>query len=346
MTKAPFIPNCPVCGAAGSRVVYDALTDQLFGAQGSWTLVQCVATGCGLYRLHPIPTAEELASAYANYYTHEAKGNGTRRGGRLRAAYGELVSGYLRHRFGYPYSVTRGHWGALWPLLYLAPLRRAGLERSLMWLPFAGPQRLLDVGCGSGEWLERMKALGWNVEGIDPDAEAVLAARRTGCQAQCGTLPDIAYPSGHFDVVSMNHVIEHVPDPLGTLRECLRILRPGGQLVLATPNGASWGHRLFGARWRGLEPPRHLHLFGCRSMERLLQAAGFVRPYVRTYAARSVVEESISPPFRGQAPKMGALRRRVVRSLSWALTAVEHVLLALYPRAGECIFAHAAKPSR
>jgi SAM-dependent methyltransferase len=80
----------------------------------------------------------------------------------------------------------------------------------------------------------------------------------------------------------MSHFVEHIHEPLQLLRECHRILTPGGRLLILTPNAASWGHRKFARCWRGLEPPRHLHLFSPPSLRRLLTLAGFKEMAVTT----------------------------------------------------------------
>jgi SAM-dependent methyltransferase len=73
----------------------------------------------------------------------------------------------------------------------------------------------------------------------------------------------------------MNHVIEHVHDPVSMLKECHRILKEGGRLVAITPNIRSWGHRIYQRAWRGLEPPRHLQIFSRPSLTASAVQAGF-----------------------------------------------------------------------
>ncbi len=82
----------------------------------------------------------------------------------------------------------------------------------------------------------------------------------------------------------MIHVIEHLFDPIGTLKICRRLLKPGGRLLVVTPNAASLGHAAFKAAWRGLEVPRHLFLFSRESLEICLEQAGFRVTRLRTLA--------------------------------------------------------------
>jgi len=135
--------------------------------------------------------------------------------------------------------------------------------------------RVLDVGCGSGVLLARMQAFGWQVEGVEVDPDGVKAARARGVSVRLGTLEEQAFPENHFDAVHSAHVIEHVYDPLALLRECYRILKPGGTLVILTPNIGSSGHKKFGSAWLNLDPPRHLVLFSMANLRQAAEQAGF-----------------------------------------------------------------------
>src|SRR5262249_14249516 len=135
--------------------------------------------------------------------------------------------------------------------------------------------RVLDVGCGSGVLLARMQALGWQVEGIEVDPDGVNAARARGVQVRLGTLEQQKFIDNYFEAVHSAHVIEHVFDPLSLLRECYRILKPGGTLIVLTPNIASLGHKNFGYAWLNLDPPRHLVLFSVKTLGQAAKLAGF-----------------------------------------------------------------------
>jgi 2-polyprenyl-3-methyl-5-hydroxy-6-metoxy-1,4-benzoquinol methylase len=156
--------------------------------------------------------------------------------------------------------------------------------------------KLLDVGCGNGEFMVRMRDLGWSVRGVDPDPAAAKQGRSQGLQIFVGTVSDVP-DSTRYDVITLNHVIEHVSDPIGLLRECRRRLRPGtGTLVITTPNIKSLGHWWFKRYWRGLEVPRHLFLFSPAALSDCVIRAGLRLSTIRTETrlARMICNPSIS----------------------------------------------------
>jgi SAM-dependent methyltransferase len=137
-----------------------------------------------------------------------------------------------------------------------------------------GAKTLADVGSGTGSLVLRAAQLGWKAEGLEPDEAAVAVARSRGAVTTRGTAE--ALRDSAYDVVTMNHVIEHVHDPVAALADCRRSLRPGGSLWLATPNIGSLGYTLFGSAWYGLDAPRHLTVFS-EPVNGALTAAGFAR---------------------------------------------------------------------
>lgn len=250
-------PTCAVCGAPGA-ILWEGVRDHLFGAPGVWSVKQCVDPRCRACWLHPFPLPGEEAKFYQNYYTHANKPPG---GEDAPAAYaGE--SGAKRFARA---VLQRIHWR---PEIF-AP--------DLFYLGARPPGALLDVGCGDGSFLRKAAARGWRARGIDFDEAAARAAREKGVEVDCGGLVEAGYEANSFDAVTLNNVIEHLQNPAEVIAEARRILRPGGVLVMATPNVLSYGHRCFGRHWRGLEIPRHLFLFSPAILRRLCREAGFAR---------------------------------------------------------------------
>jgi SAM-dependent methyltransferase len=157
---------------------------------------------------------------------------------------------------------------------------------------------MLDVGCGSGEWVRLAQTYGWDAQGVDVDAKAVENARNKGLNVRLGTLVGQRYAESSFDLITMGHVIEHVHDPAGLLKECHRVLRPNGVMVSLTPNIASIGHRRFGVHWLPLDPPRHLLLFTPNTLVHVAQRAGFQHIRVGSTLRANRYTESASRRIR------------------------------------------------
>lgn len=279
MTAAPAVwpeegleavGSCPLCGTAVRRLLYEGLTDRLFFcAPGSWTLYGCES--CGGAYLDPRPSDETIHLAYGDYYTHAASAEAPPTG--LRKARRALRNGYLNRRYGYELAPA-WPWGAF--VMALLRRRREAADRWARRLERPrGRPRLLDVGCGNGEFLAAMRDAGWHVQGLEPDAAAAAVAERAGLAVERSVLAATRLPADHFDAVTASHVIEHLADPLAALKTCQSLLRPDGVLSLTTPNLASRRHSERGRDWDGLDAPRHLVLFTPESLARAVEAAGF-----------------------------------------------------------------------
>lgn len=268
------VPHCPVCGDAERSLLYRGLVDRVFAvADGTWDLYRCAH--CESAYLDPRPTPESIGRAYAGYYTHSSEDHPiVRRKGRIRSWLHDLINGYQNNRYKVQKrpALPVGRW-----LLPLLPSLRTAADAECRHLPAlpAGGGRLLDVGCGNGGFLALAKQAGWQVKGVDFDAGAVQAARSRGLDVYHGGIDVLAECEASFDVITLCHVIEHVHDPVATLRRLHALLKPGGMLWLDTPNFSSLGARRFGVSWRGLEPPRHLVLFNPLSLKKALHEAGF-----------------------------------------------------------------------
>lgn len=262
---------CLICGTEGKQL-YQNIRDCLFGVSGEWNLVKCLNMECGLIWLDPKPIKQDIGKAYEGYYTHQEM---QYEKGRLSYIYKCIKEGYFMRKYGY-YTDTAQSWKKLLGLLiYLHPGKRSNLDQRIFSIPAQPHGKLLEVGCGDGQQLKYMQDLGWIVSGVDIDPSAVEISIRKGLQVHSGTLEDQEFPDNSYDVITSSHVIEHVYDPCSLLYECKRILKPGGRLVIVTPNSKSWGHKLFSEHWRGLEPPRHLQIFSPDTLTKVINDAGF-----------------------------------------------------------------------
>lgn len=147
---------------------------------------------------------------------------------------------------------------------------------------FAKSGHLLDVGCSMGYFLNAAR-IHFKPYGVEPSAWAAdFAQKNLQLDVFKGTLPEARLPPDHFDVVCLSDVIEHLPDPLATLREVHRITRPGGFLYLVTPDVGSLTAKLMGSHWWGLRPA-HIYYFSEPTLTALLDKAGFDVMLIRRY---------------------------------------------------------------
>jgi SAM-dependent methyltransferase len=141
-------------------------------------------------------------------------------------------------------------------------------------------RRLLDIGCGPGFFIGTAIKRGWNASGIEPSRQAAAHARGLGASVTEGFFgAETAGKLGHFDVVTLTNMLEHVPDPIGILREAKDLLDPGGLICVGVPNDFSpfqiAGRQAVGAGDWWVAPPHHLNYFDFDSLSALLERLGF-----------------------------------------------------------------------
>jgi 2-polyprenyl-3-methyl-5-hydroxy-6-metoxy-1,4-benzoquinol methylase len=272
--------NCPLCSNPGGYAVHDGVPDYRYGVPGVWSFVHFAC--CGVASLSPPPT-EPLYGYPAEYKQHQSSPLPTQGSSRER----RWIRAAVLQVHGYELEPRTLLSGAIGKLCNAVPMvRLAALWGSLL-VPQRSPSgRLLDIGCGNGRFLANMQLLGWDVRGVEPDrTSAQLASRLCGVQIY----PDVEtalHGEQPFQVITMNHVFEHIRDPQSTLAQVWQLLRPGGKLAICLPNWKSAAHRIFGRYWRTLEPPRHVLMYEPHGLAKLVGEMGFIVDKVYTTSVR------------------------------------------------------------
>jgi len=147
----------------------------------------------------------------------------------------------------------------------------------------------LDVGCSVGILLDVAGHNGFEVKGVEFSRWASEFARQQGFDVVTGGLIEAAYPEKSFDVVVMNHVLEHIPEPLEVIVEIRRILKDDGLLVIGVPNFGSHMAQLMKGKWFSLMPDQHIWQFTRESLVKLLRMAGFNEVYFEARDNHAIV---------------------------------------------------------
>jgi 2-polyprenyl-3-methyl-5-hydroxy-6-metoxy-1,4-benzoquinol methylase len=316
-SSAAVLRPCPVCGGE-SRFSFRS-GDRLHEVPGEFDYAEC--TDCHAVFQTPTPTGAAIAAFYPDEYSPHRVGKTRQRNPLERAV--------LRARYGYRHLRS--------PLPdWLG--RMVGLFAYRESVPFVPGGRMLDVGCGGGTNLRAMQSLGWEPHGVDFSALAVQTCRQSGLDVFHGELSQAGFPDGAFDLVSAHHVIEHVADPAALLREVFRIVKPGGMLLLRTPNSAALGRGWFGTDWYANDVPRHLTLFAPDNLALLAENAGFERCVIRTSSTPKVLLNSLD--YRRGARSRNSRSRTSLRMLARIYMAA-----AAITGRGDEIFATFRKPA-
>lgn len=266
-----LMKNTP-CGLCGTLDRLPALSVADRYASGlKFDIVRCAK--CGLMSTDPRPDAAEIQEYYpAGYYAgQEAPYEGIFAGARglLDPLKNWLKKAVLRTHYGY-FSETG-------PASCLARfLTRPFKYRMEIFPERVKTGRVLDIGCGAGHYLYKLKGLGWETTGVEFDAAASARAREEGgLNVITADFLKCELPENSFDAVTLWHSLEHFYDPLAAAEKIFRLLKPGGRLIAGLPDADSAEARFFGKYWWAWEVPRHLYHFTAGTAAALLERAGF-----------------------------------------------------------------------
>jgi 2-polyprenyl-3-methyl-5-hydroxy-6-metoxy-1,4-benzoquinol methylase len=240
--KTAEVAEAAYCAHRAWTPLHDAVPDFEHRSARPVSFVRCSA--CGLVRQDPVASVASLRDGYPDDYRAHLSGDNPSPLGRAVAGLKSIQAGML-----------------------LAKLRR--------FLP-AKDEAVLELGCGSGHLLRRLRAAGFtNLHGVDRNPALGESLHRSGIGFTACDLDEGLAVTGRYHTIVMIYLLEHLADPEGLLRACAKLLVPGGQLLVLTPNAASVGHRLFGRYWAGLHAPRHASLQAPSTMRAAARALGF-----------------------------------------------------------------------
>jgi len=261
--------RCCICDLDDAEPVAVGEDFEYHTSPDSFLAVRCIR--CGLIYLSLRPEDHELSRIYPpSYHAFD----------------------FSAERYGLAYKIRR----------WLEARRLLASCRGL-----SDRARILDVGCGDGFHLSLLKESGkpgWQLEGIDPSAAAVLAGARKGLAIHLGRVQDVDLAPESYDLALLISTVEHVDDPPGMLSAVKSLLRPGGKVLIVTDNTCTPDFRLFGDRhWGGFHFPRHWNLFSPDTLRALATKAGLeveslktiVSPVNWVYSVRNTLVDHGAP---------------------------------------------------
>ncbi len=270
------VPFCPLCGSSDAEFLFWNF-DRLYHLPGKFGLVRC--DKCALVRLSPRPTTESLGFYYPEdeFYSYQTPTysihtvtTGSRKDRLARAIRRIVLSG-----LGYPTEKLSGWEKLVRPLLSMLLFTRATYGRGKWFPPYKENGFALDIGAGNGAYLSFLKNHGWRVQGLDISSKAAETAKNNfDIDVFVGELDQLPFPAESFNYVHMSHVLEHVPDPLDTMKRVTELLTNDGTVYIEVPNGNSYSQKRGKEHWFAWESPRHLFTFSPTNFTELLTLAG------------------------------------------------------------------------
>jgi 2-polyprenyl-3-methyl-5-hydroxy-6-metoxy-1,4-benzoquinol methylase len=234
---AQHLAKCPICSSESISLRFNGFTNRDSKDGAVWPVYGCKDCGHGF--INPQPSRDILNRYYSSSYvaydeTHGAEGDDD-------SIVSEAIrTGEFRH------------------------------------IPLPAGKRVLDFGCGGGFFLRICARLGADVQGIEPSPHGAKVTGRQGIPVFEGSLEEYLSMSDRqcFDVITSNHVLEHVSNPIRTLAGLRALLAPGGRITIAVPNAASKFAMALGSEWYSVDLPFHLHQFSASSLRVAADRAG------------------------------------------------------------------------
>ena len=228
--------KCPWCGSEKAQINL-WLKDE-FLTKEDFHICECL--NCGLLYTMPRPDKDKIGLYYKSeaYFSHQENKKGF-----IPKVYERVKSINLKHKYR---------------------LATSGMQ----------PGKLLDIGCGVGDFLHTAEMHGWECIGVEPseDAKAIAQKRMKGMIITSEELE--SFSDGAFDVITMWHVLEHVDDLKWQVAQLQRLVKPSGRVVIAVPNYKSYDGQYYEEHWAAYDVPRHLNHFNQITLSKIFKTSG------------------------------------------------------------------------
>lgn len=260
------LATCPICNSASLKPFIRCLDHTV--SKEEFTIVKCEK--CGFRFTNPRPAEHEIGK----YYQSEE---------------------YISHS-----NTSKGIVNRLYQMV-----RKHTLKKKLKLVNSLSKKgAILDIGCGTGNFLDTCKQDGWSATGIEPDPKARQFAKENyGLDVrEEAALSNL--PSSSYEIITMWHVLEHVHRLNERVEELKRLLKPGGTIIIAVPNSSSKDAEMYGPYWAAWDVPRHLYHFTPKDIETLFHNHGLRVQKVLPMPFDSYYVSMLSEKYRTGSPKL------------------------------------------
>jgi ubiquinone/menaquinone biosynthesis C-methylase UbiE len=251
------IEFCDLCSNKEFEFLFSG-HDRMYNIKGDYSLYRC--TKCGLFFINPQPTEKEIAKHYPpnKYYSLGIMPSWKKK---------------LLHILYKTFYSNKGN-SAL-KLLFFPVLPMLRFTKILP------GRKILDVGCGAGNFLVLMKYFDMDCYGVEPSKFDELFAKKNNLEIKNCNFLEADYQDNYFDIITLNHVFEHSSCPTETLKKINRLLKPEGTLIMTIPQSDCLAYKVFGRYWVQLDVPRHLFMFQEKTIKEYARKTGFKIEKVR-----------------------------------------------------------------
>lgn len=290
------IGECKICGSKNYSLLLENVSKVVMKSDEDYSILNCM--DCSHYFTSPIPTDEQLKKAYKNFGPHKIRPS-NKRSSRLQFIKNHKLLGFF----------------------YIITYKILGARFSYFFKP--NNRYLLDVGCGSGQFLIDMQELGWKVSGQDLYEGAGIFAKDKKINVDICDIKTLSEKSSHcasFDIITGWHVLEHTNDPKDFIKSIKNMLKPGGTIIIEVPNANALERYMFGGKWWCWMTPVHLQHFNKKSIRKLIADCGFSEIKLQTKKTHLIQSLKMKPNFL----------IRILAAISWLIQKLTNTGSVLY----------------